>query len=300
MTSASTTIGFKKYSESTQKDISLSIEIAPKIVMEDGENVESSEGYLFGDQANIFVMTNADGYEMGASRGDLDPDSGPNKKVKYLQVENITFTGTKTGNTKHSIDESSPVNVSIVSGYSFFDNPILPVKVTGTSTIELNERFVGVLKVTYTSYKYHHKLKNVTKPSGYPEDFVTPDMDEQTAKDPGFPVVVVAHPVAMDGWDDHIASATVIYKMGEGVDEPKPYKVKIINDCTDEPVPGAVFEFQGNVYSTNQNGEVWIGELTPGSYSLGVITKDGYFDSDKDSLSNEGFTISGETDEDSG
>lgn len=79
---------------------------------------------------------------------------------------------------------------------------------------------------------------------------------------------------------------------GIEIEETGFYNIKIVDHCTDEPVQGAAFTFQGKSFITDADGKAYIGELKKGIvYPIGKITREGYIDSDIDPLDNEEFEI---------
>lgn len=130
-------------------------------------------------------------------------------------------------------------------------------------TVKLNKNVFGILKATYKTRIYLWRMT-------------------YTGDEAEIPVLLSQY--------GKTASCTVKYLSFE-IEETGLYNIKIIDHCSNEPVPGAAFTFQGKSFITNDDGKAYIGELKKGVYGIGKITKEGYIDSDIDPLENEDFEV---------
>jgi len=136
--------------------------------------------------------------------------------------------------------------------------------------ISIPEKAFGTVNVSYV-YKIHVWYLTVSKAQAEQKDSVS------------VPVLAMQSGGAAD-------SVNVEYADDLGGDA-QAYDFLVINDCTEDPVPGASFIFQGKDLVTGDDGRVYAGVLNHGTYQLGIIKATGYLDSDKDTLDNEKFTI---------
>lgn len=88
-----------------------------------------------------------------------------------------------------------------------------------------------------------------------------------------------------------ISYLTIDYLSTTDVGAPEAWELQVLDYCTDQPVEGVMVTFDGeSLGTTNSDGIVFIGDLTPDEYSL-VMIKDGFVPSATDRLHNDSVII---------
>jgi hypothetical protein len=208
--------------------------------------------------AYVRIVTDAPSYE-AITTGDHLRKVATN--VPEATVEDVVFANTATASLTGNPDGA--VSWEWIGGVT----PRGATPIFNGVNIDVRQRVIGLLRCTYNILGDRWEVTNYT-----PEE-----------------VAVVAH---IPNYPDS-AYLTITFEEDPGTtgETYDAYDLKVVDYCTDLPVPGVSINFDGSdIGVTGSDGKIFLGALAPDTYPL-VMTKAGYLDSNIDRLHNDSIVI---------